>query len=168
MTTDADFGMLETDALQSVMQLDIDAEIVGIELQFVAGTQMPPSSCDVHGQRGYRAFERDAPVLDTRGVGLIIHGVGLAAEALRSCAASTNSSYSEFACSAAFNLAKLSSTVSPEVSICMSASGKAARVLPESAASLPWPDRFPPSRGNHLGQSRATCALRDCALIHTV
>ena len=39
----ADLGMLEADAVQRVVQLDIDAEIVGIELELVAGDR-PPSS----------------------------------------------------------------------------------------------------------------------------
>ena len=35
----SDFRMLETNALQRVVQFDVDAEIVGVEFQLVAGAQ---------------------------------------------------------------------------------------------------------------------------------
>ena len=50
----AHFGMLEADALQRVVQLDVDAEVVGIELELVAG---PDAAVlvDVHRERRDRA-----------------------------------------------------------------------------------------------------------------
>ena len=35
----ADFRMLEPNSLQGIVQLDIHAQVVGIQLQFIAGTQ---------------------------------------------------------------------------------------------------------------------------------
>ena len=48
--------MLEAQALHGVGQLDVDAEIVGIELQLVAGTQ-PRILVHVHGEVGDAALE---------------------------------------------------------------------------------------------------------------
>ncbi len=52
----AHFGMLEADALDRVVQLDVDAEVVGVELQLVAGTDARVL-VDVERQRGDRAVE---------------------------------------------------------------------------------------------------------------
>ncbi len=56
-----DLGMLEADALQSVVQLDIDAEVVGVELELVARPQAAVF-VDVHGQRGHAAVDGETPV----------------------------------------------------------------------------------------------------------
>ena len=57
----AHFGVLEADALQRVVQLDVDAEIVGVELELVAGTNTAVLG-DVHRERRERAVERELPV----------------------------------------------------------------------------------------------------------
>ena len=38
---DADLRMLETDAVDGVIELDVNAEIIAVELELVAGTQAP-------------------------------------------------------------------------------------------------------------------------------
>ena len=53
----ADLGMLEADAVQRVVQLDIDAEIVGIELELVAGHEAAILG-DVERQRRHRPVDR--------------------------------------------------------------------------------------------------------------
>ncbi|MNN33363.1 hypothetical protein D3C81_1471220 [compost metagenome] len=57
----AHFGMLEADALQGVVQFDIDAKIVGIQLQRVAGPQTA-FLVHVHGQRGDGTVKGQQPV----------------------------------------------------------------------------------------------------------
>src|SRR4029079_15819168 len=54
------FRVLEANALDGVGQLDVDAEVVGIELQLVVGRQ-PGVFLDVHRQRGDRAVEGQFP-----------------------------------------------------------------------------------------------------------
>ena len=76
----ADLGMFEAQALHGIGQLDIDAEIVGIELQLVAGTKTR-ILVHVHGEIGHAVLEAELPVaiaigrgpeVDRRGFG---HGV---------------------------------------------------------------------------------------------
>ena len=57
-----DLGVLEPDALHGVGELDVDAEVVGIQLQPVV---LPQAALlrDVHRQRRNRAVERQSPVL---------------------------------------------------------------------------------------------------------
>ncbi|KAG1425778.1 hypothetical protein G6F57_023361 [Rhizopus arrhizus] len=55
------FRMFEADALQGVMQFDVHAQVVGVQLQLVAGAQAAVFR-HIHGQRGDRAVERQAPV----------------------------------------------------------------------------------------------------------
>ena len=55
------FGMLEAYPLQRVGKLDVDAEVVGIELELVAGIQAAVL-VDVQRQRRDRAVERELPV----------------------------------------------------------------------------------------------------------
>ena len=64
------FGMLEADALQGVVQFDIDAEVVGVQLQLVAGLDAAVL-VDVEVQRGDCAVEAQAPVLVLVGVGVV-------------------------------------------------------------------------------------------------
>ena len=52
----ADLGMLEAQALHGIGQLDVDAEIVGIELQLVAGLE-PAILVHVHGEVGDAVLE---------------------------------------------------------------------------------------------------------------
>ena len=65
-----DFGMLEADALQGVGEFDVDAEIIGVQLQLVAG---PDAAVfvDVEHQGGDGAVEFDLPVRVARGVGVV-------------------------------------------------------------------------------------------------
>src|SRR5262245_20083752 len=53
--------MLEADALERVVQLDIDAEVVGIELQFVSRANAAVF-IDSHRERGNRPVEAELPV----------------------------------------------------------------------------------------------------------
>ena len=55
------FGMLEADPLQRVGELDVDAEVVRIELELVAGIEAA-ILVDVQRQRRDRAVERELPV----------------------------------------------------------------------------------------------------------
>src|SRR5262249_29085272 len=58
----ADLGMLEAQPLNGVIELDVHAEIVRVELQLVAGPE-PAILLHVHGQRGDRAIDGEPPVL---------------------------------------------------------------------------------------------------------
>jgi len=77
----ANFRALEADALQGVGELDVDAQIVGVELELVAG----PNRCvfgDIHRQRRDRALERQAPMPVAIGVGTVVDegsGAGIVA-----------------------------------------------------------------------------------------
>src|SRR5262245_2380684 len=70
----ADLRMLEAQALHRVVQFDVDAKIVGIELELVVAE--PAGLVDVHDQVGDVAVIFDAPVPVARRVGLVINGVG--------------------------------------------------------------------------------------------
>ena len=59
-------GMLEAQPLQRVGELDIDAEIVGIELELVA-LEQAAVLVDVHGQLGDVAVEAQLPMPIARG-----------------------------------------------------------------------------------------------------
>src|SRR5713101_2088370 len=80
----ADFRMLEADALQRVMQLDIDAEVVGVELELVTGTDAAVFR-DVHGERGDGTVESEAPMLVAGGIGLEIDRVNFWLKLLCGC-----------------------------------------------------------------------------------
>ena len=67
----AHLGVLEADALQRVVQLDVDAQVVAVELELVAGAEAAVF-VDVHRQRGDRAVEAELPVPVLRGVGLVV------------------------------------------------------------------------------------------------
>src|SRR3982074_1957619 len=60
--------MLETNTLKRVVEFNIDAEIVGVELGLVAGPGAAIRGY-VHGEGGNGAIERKAPVLVARGIG---------------------------------------------------------------------------------------------------
>src|ERR1700733_2858096 len=72
----ANFGMLEADALQRVVEFDVHAEIVGVKFKFVTGAQAAVFG-DVHGERGDRRVESEAPMFVARRVGSVVDGVGL-------------------------------------------------------------------------------------------
>ena len=57
----AHLGVLEADAVQRIVELDVDAEVVGVELEFIAGLQ-PFVLVHVHRQRGGRAVYAHAPM----------------------------------------------------------------------------------------------------------
>ncbi|MNT46965.1 hypothetical protein D3C72_1836410 [compost metagenome] len=77
----AHFGMLEADALQGVVQFDVHAQVVGIQLQLVAGTQAAVFG-HIHGQGGDRTVECQAPVAVLRGLGPEINPAGGAAHSV--------------------------------------------------------------------------------------
>jgi hypothetical protein len=70
----AHLGMLEADAVQRVGEFDVDAEVVAVELQLVAGAQAGVLG-DVHRQRRHRAVEREPPVAVARWVGLVVDAI---------------------------------------------------------------------------------------------
>src|SRR5208282_4407764 len=65
----AHLGMLEADAVQRVVQLDVDAEIVGIELEPIAGEE-PALFRDIQGQGGDRTVTGETPVAIAGGIGV--------------------------------------------------------------------------------------------------
>ncbi len=69
----AHFRMLEAQALNRVVEFDVDAEIVGVELEFVA-VGKPAGLIDVHDQIGDIAVALDAPMAVARRIGLEIDG----------------------------------------------------------------------------------------------
>jgi len=58
--------MLESDAVERVAQLDVNAQIVGVQFQLVAGLD-GRVFIDVERERGYGAVKAEAPVLITLG-----------------------------------------------------------------------------------------------------
>ena len=74
---DAHFRTLEADAVDGVVELDIDAEVIAVELELVAGTQAGVL-VEVGKQRRDRPVELELPVLVAGRLGLIVdpvHGV---------------------------------------------------------------------------------------------
>jgi hypothetical protein len=67
--TMTDLRVLEADSLDGVGELDVDAEIVGIELQLIVRREAGVLA-HVHGQRGDGAIERQLPVLIAVGAGI--------------------------------------------------------------------------------------------------
>ena len=64
--------MLKPDSFERVVKFDIHSEVIGIQLQLVAGTN-PAVFGDVHRERRHRRIEGKPPVLVARRLGLIIH-----------------------------------------------------------------------------------------------
>ncbi|MNL46933.1 hypothetical protein D3C87_1696850 [compost metagenome] len=62
------FGVFEADALQGVVQFDVHAQVVGIQLELVARAQAAVFG-DIHGQGGDGAVERQAPMAVLVGLG---------------------------------------------------------------------------------------------------
>ncbi len=58
----AHLGVLEPQPLHRVVQLDVHAEVVGVELELVAGAQAA-LLVDVHGEGRDRAVDGEPPVL---------------------------------------------------------------------------------------------------------
>ena len=71
---DADLGMLETDAVDGVIEFDVDAEIIAVELELVAGTQAPVL-VEIGDERRHRPVELELPVPVERRRGLIVDPV---------------------------------------------------------------------------------------------
>src|SRR5262249_12349772 len=55
------FRIFETDALKNVVELDVDAQVVRIQFEFVAGAEAAVF-VDVHGESGDTAVDREFPV----------------------------------------------------------------------------------------------------------
>ena len=66
--------MLEAQPLHRVVELDIDAEVVGVELQFVA-VEQSAGLIDIHDQIRDVAIALDAPMAVARRLGLEIDGL---------------------------------------------------------------------------------------------
>ena len=76
----AHLGVLEAHAVQRIVQLDVDAEVIAVELELVAGLQAAVFG-HVHRQRGDLSIEAQLPVFVARGLGTVvddgvIHGRG--------------------------------------------------------------------------------------------
>ena len=63
--------MLEADAVDRVGELDVDAEVVGVELELVAGADAAVL-VEVGDQGGDRAVEDELPVAVAGGLGLVV------------------------------------------------------------------------------------------------
>src|SRR5262249_33323424 len=64
----ADLGVLEAEPLDGVGELDVDAEVVRVELQLVAGPE-PAVLPDVHPERRHAPVDRELPVPVAGGLG---------------------------------------------------------------------------------------------------
>ncbi len=72
-------GVLEPQPLHGVGEFDVDAEIVGIQLELVA-LEQAAILVDVHGERRDVAFDGNLPVPVARRIGLKIDVLGAACE----------------------------------------------------------------------------------------
>ncbi|MDT4853386.1 hypothetical protein FQZ97_876510 [compost metagenome] len=72
----AHFGVLEADAVQGVVQLDVHAQVVAVELELVARADATVF-IDVDRQRGDRAIEGEFPVAVFAGGGAVIDHLSL-------------------------------------------------------------------------------------------
>src|SRR5690349_6789201 len=68
-------GMLKANPLQRIVQLDIDTEIIGIQLQLVPRTNPAVFLC-VHHEGCHFAIKLQLPVLVPRRIGLVVHHLG--------------------------------------------------------------------------------------------
>ena len=71
--------MLETQPLHRIGQLDVDAEIIGIQLELITFEQSAVL-VDIHGQRRDLSINRKLPVPVARRIGLKIDVLGAASE----------------------------------------------------------------------------------------
>ena len=74
-TTTFTSGMLEAQPLHGVGELDVDAQVVGVELELIA-LEQAGVLVDVHDQLGDVAVEFQLPVAVARGLGLEIDAFG--------------------------------------------------------------------------------------------
>ena len=72
-------GMLEAQPLHRVREFDVDAEIVGIQLELIA-LEQPAILVDIHGQRRDVAIDIELPMPVARRIGLKIDEAGAASE----------------------------------------------------------------------------------------
>ena len=72
----AHFRVLETDAVQRVVELDVDAQIVAVELELVARTDARVLG-DVDRKRRNGSVERQLPVAIAGRIGPIVDRIGL-------------------------------------------------------------------------------------------
>ena len=79
ITTTLHLGMLEAQPLHRVGEFDIDAEIVGIQLELIA-LEQPAILVDIHGQRRDVAIDGELPMPVARRIGLEIDVLGAARE----------------------------------------------------------------------------------------
>ena len=70
-----DLRVLEAQPLHRVGQLDIDAQVVGVELELVALEQRG-GLIDVHDEVGHLAVELELPVAIVLGLGLELDALG--------------------------------------------------------------------------------------------
>ena len=68
---DFDFRMLEAQPLDGVGEFDVDAEVVGVELELIAAEQAA-LLVNVHDQRRDLAIDAKLPVAIARGLGAVI------------------------------------------------------------------------------------------------
>ena len=68
---DLDLGVLEAQPLHGVGELDVDAEIIGIQLELVA-LEQAAILVDIHGKRRHLAVDRQLPMTIAGGIGLEI------------------------------------------------------------------------------------------------
>ena len=69
-------GVLEADAVQGIVQLDVHAQVIGVELEFVAGPE-PFVLVHIHRQSRDRAVHAHAPVHVALGVGVEADACGV-------------------------------------------------------------------------------------------
>ena len=60
----ADFRMFEAEPLDAIVEFDVDAEVIGIQFEFVARPQ-PAGFVDIHDDAGDIAVDFDTPVAVT-------------------------------------------------------------------------------------------------------
>ena len=71
----AHLRVLEADAIERIAQFDVDAEVVAVELQLVAGADAAVLG-DVHGEPGHLAFDAQLPVPVRRRLGAEVNAGG--------------------------------------------------------------------------------------------
>ena len=70
----ANFGMLEADAVDGVMQFDVHPQVITVELELVAWAQ-PRVFVKISAQGGHRAIEAEFPMPVLGGLSPVVHGV---------------------------------------------------------------------------------------------
>ena len=77
----ARFRALEADAVDGVVELDVDAEVIAVELELVARAQAGVL-VEIGEERRHRPVELELPVLVARRLGLIVDPVEAVRHAL--------------------------------------------------------------------------------------